>query len=192
MEEKYSADETKSIRIGIISLIAIIIMVFMTISHNASIKKEGDGNTYKIYANFGRTDGLNVGDVVRMSGVSIGRVIASELDADYNSKLTFEIGDEYKIPDDSSASIISFGLIGGKYVEIDVGGSEDFLTSGDSISYTQDALVVEELLDRIISMGKSKKKPIDEDNAIKTNIENVVENIEYENTSLEEKGGSNE
>ena len=43
MEEKYSADETKSIRIGIISLIAIIIMVFMTISHNASIKKEGDG-----------------------------------------------------------------------------------------------------------------------------------------------------
>ncbi|MBQ8750373.1 MAG: MCE family protein [Alphaproteobacteria bacterium] len=192
MEEKYSADEEKSIRIGIVSLIAIIIMVFMTISHNASIKKEGDGNTYKVYASFGRTDGLNVGDVVRMSGVSIGRVIASELDADYNSKLTFEIGDEYKIPDDSSASIISFGLIGGKYVEIDVGGSEDFLRSGDSISYTQDALVVEELLDRIISMGKSKNKPIDDDSVINDDKENDIDNIEYENTSLEEKGDSNE
>ena len=191
MEEKYSADEAKSIRIGIVSLIAIIIMVFITISHNASIKKEGDGNTYKVYASFGRTDGLNVGDVVRMSGVSIGRVIASELDADYNSKLTFEIGDEYKIPDDSSASIISFGLIGGKYVEIDVGGSEDFLHPGDSIGYTQDALVVEELLDRIISMGKSKNKPID-DNNINSDIENVLENIENENTSLEEKGDSYE
>ena len=184
VEEKYSADEEKSIRIGLISLIAIICIVFITISHNTSIKKEGNGSTYKVYASFGRTDGLNIGDVVRMSGMSIGRVISSELDANYNSKLTLEIGDDYKIPDDSSASIVSFGLIGGKYVEIDVGGSEEFLKSGDNINYTQDALVIEELLDRIISMGKAKKKS--KDNIIDADKDTVG------NEDMEVKGEYNE
>lgn len=179
MEDKYSQEEVKTLRIGVITLLAIMVITFITISHNAAIKKDGIGNTYNIYANFGRTDGLNVGDVVRMSGVSIGRVVDSSLDENFNSKLTLEIGSEYKIPDDSSASIISFGLIGGKYVEIDVGGSENYISSGDSINYTQDALVLEELLDRIISMGKAKKTP----------TENQAPN---EITDTTENGGINE
>ena len=69
-----------------------------------------------------------------------------------------EINGKYKIPEDSSASIISFGLIGGKYVEIDVGGSEEYLPAGGNIEFTQDAMVLEELLDRIISLGKSKRQ----------------------------------
>ena len=157
MEAKYSIEEMKSIRIGLISLIIIFIVVFFTISHNASIKKEGLGNTYNIYADFGRTDGLNLGDAVRMSGVTIGRVVASKLDENYTTRLTLEIDSNYQIPDDSSASIVSFGLIGGKYVEIDVGGSEEYMTKESTIGYTQDAMVLEELLERIISLGKTKK-----------------------------------
>ncbi len=157
MEEKYTKEEMKTIRIGIISLMVILIGVFITISHNASIKGQGDGGTYNIYASFGRTDGLNVGDAVRLSGVNIGRVTSAELDKDFRTKLTMEIGKEYKIPEDSSASIVSFGLIGGKYVEIDVGGAEDYLQPNGNIGFTQDAMVLEELLDRIISLGKSKK-----------------------------------
>ncbi|MBR5154124.1 MAG: MCE family protein [Alphaproteobacteria bacterium] len=157
MEDKYSQEEIKTLRIGAIALLAIIIITFITISHNASIKQDGLGDTYNIYADFGRTDGLNLGDVVRMSGVSIGRVVGASLDKNFNSRLTLEIDSKYKIPNDSSASIVSFGLIGGKYVEIDVGGAEEYFSSGQTISYTQDALVLEELLERIISMGKSKK-----------------------------------
>ena len=168
MEEKYTKEEIKTIRIGIISLMAILIGVFITISHNASIKGQQDGETYNIYASFGRTDGLNVGDAVRLSGVNIGRVTAAELDKDFRTKLTMEIGREYKIPEDSSASIISFGLIGGKYVEIDVGGAEEYLQPPGNIGFTQDAMVLEELLDRIISLGKSKKaKQASEDKTVK-------------------------
>ena len=155
--EKYTKDEAKSIRIGLITMLAIIVAVFITISHNTSIKGAEDGSTYTIYANFGRTDGLNEGDAVRMSGVSIGRVVKSSLDENFNSKLSLEINSKYKIPDDSSASIISFGLIGGKYVEIEVGGSEEYILPQGYIEYTQDAMVLEELLDRIISMGKNKQ-----------------------------------
>lgn len=168
VEEKYTKEEMKTIRNGVIALIVILIGVFITISHNASIKGHGDGSTYNIYASFGRTDGLNVGDVVRLSGVNIGRVTAAELDKNFRTKLTLEIDDEYKIPDDSSASIISFGLIGGKYVEIDVGGSEDYLQPDSTIGFTQDAMVLEELLDRIISLGKSKRaKQVSENTQVK-------------------------
>lgn len=159
LEEKYTREETKSLRNGLIAFLTILVAVFITISHNASIKKKNLGRSYNIYASFGRTDGLQVGDVVRMSGVTIGRVIASELDENFNSKLTFAIDSQYKIPTDSSASIVSFGLLGGKYVEIEVGGEEDYIKAGESLSYTQDAMILEELLDRIISIGKVKRSP---------------------------------
>lgn len=161
MEDKYSNEEAKTIRTGIIAFVTILFVVVLTISHNANIEGKGLGAKYNIFASFGRTDGLNVGDAVRMSGVDIGRVVASELDENYNSRLTLEINNEYKIPEDSSASIVSFGLIGGKYIEIEVGGAEDFIPSNGSISYTQDSIVLEELLDRIIGMGKSKKNIIE-------------------------------
>ncbi len=157
MEEKYSKEETKSIRIGIITIMVVLIAVFVTVSHNSSIKNRGMGDTYDIYASFGRTDGLNVGDIVRLSGVNIGRVSKAELDENFNSRLTLNISKQYQIPDDSGASIVSFGLIGGKYVEIEVGGSEEYIPENGSISYTQDVIILEELLERIISMGKGKQ-----------------------------------
>lgn len=157
LEEKYTREEMKSLRNGLIAFLAILLAVFMTVSHNASIKRKNLGRSYNIYASFGKTDGLQVGDAVRISGVTVGRVIASELDENFNSKLTFAIDSQYKIPTDSSASIVSFGLIGGKYVEIEVGGDEDYIQAGESLSYTQDAMILEELLDRIISIGKVKR-----------------------------------
>lgn len=157
MEEKYAVEEYKSIRTGIITFLIILVLSVITISHNASVKGSAIRGTYDIYASFGRTDGLSVGDTVRMSGVNIGRVTGAKLDEHYKSVLTLEIEEQYKIPDDSSASIVSFGLIGGKYVEIEVGGSEDYIPKNGEIGYTQDAIVLEELLDRIIAMGKGKR-----------------------------------
>lgn len=202
MEDKYSVEESKSIRTGLMALLVILIAVFVTVSHNASVKRKKLSGGYNIYANFGRTDGLGVGDNVRMSGITIGRVISAELDQNFSSKLTLEIDSKYKIPEDSSASIVSFGLIGGKYVDIEVGGSEDYLKSGDSIGYTQDSMIIEELLDRIISMGKAKRKQaqsieenIEKKSNVKEAVEEISENIEnQEETTSEEivKGDENE
>ena len=72
--------------------------------------------------------------------------------------MTLEIKDGIKIPDDSSASIVSSGLMGPKYIEIEAGGSEDYIPAGGEFSYTQDAMVIEELLDRIVSIGKANRK----------------------------------
>ena len=58
--------------------------------------------------------------------------------------------------------------MGNKYIEIDPGGSEDFITDGNDFQYTQDAIVLEELVDRIISMGKAKRQNTQISTEIKT------------------------
>ena len=72
--------------------------------------------------------------------------------------MTLEIKDGIELPDDSSASIVSSGLMGPKYIEIEPGGSMDMLPKGGEFAYTQDAMVLEELLDRIVGIGKANRK----------------------------------
>ena len=93
-----------------------------------------------------------------MAGIDIGYVEDSVLDSNFRATLTLKIKSGIAIPDDSSAAIVSSGILGGKYIEIEPGGSEEFLTEGAEFVYTQDAMVLEELVDRIISMGKAKRK----------------------------------
>ncbi len=120
--------------------------------------KHVHNNFYHLNATFRRTDGLMVGDIVRMAGVDVGRVVDASLNDHFHAVLKLEIMEGLHIPDDSSASIVSSSIMGNKYIEIEPGGSEDFLQDGQEFHYTQDAMVLQELLDRIVSIGKSKKK----------------------------------
>ena len=104
---------------------------------------------------------------VIMAGMNFVKVVYAGLDEHFMAFLTMEIKDGIHIPDDSSASIVSSGIMGAKYIEIEPGGSEDYLQPGGEFSYTQDAMVIEELVDRIISIGKANRskaeyKKIDE------------------------------
>ena len=157
MQENFSIEETKAFNTGICAIIAFAVLLFF-MAFSGNDYKHIDENFYHVNATFGRTDGLLVGDKVRMSGVDIGRVVGATLDDNYNAVLKLEIKAGLNIPDDSSASIVSSGLMGNKYIEIEPGGSEDFIPDNGEFSYTQDAMVLEELLDRIVSIGKSKNK----------------------------------
>ncbi len=157
----YSVEETKYIKLGIYTIIAIFLamLVFFMPKNKHSLD---ESNSYKVFARYNRTDGLLVGDVVRMAGINIGKVIDSKLDDNFKAVLTLDIKNNINIPDDSSASIVSSSLIGGgKYIEIDVGGMDSYLQEGAEFEYTQDAMVLEELLQRILDLGnanKSKRK----------------------------------
>lgn len=157
MSESYSKEEAYSIKIGLYVALAVALLSVLYLATKKEVAQEERGIYYPIYARFGRTDGLSVGDAVRMAGINIGKVTAARLDNNYNAVLTLEIKDNVKVPDDSSASIVSDGVLGSKYIEIEPGGDEEYLPSGGEFAYTQDAMVLEELLDRIISIGKGKK-----------------------------------
>ena len=105
--------------------------------------------------------------------VTVGRVAGAKLSPDFNAVLSLEINEGVKIPDDSSASIVSSGLMGNKYIEIEAGGSEDYISAGGEFEYTQDAMVLEELLDRIVTMGKAKQNKSEQ--AVLTQFEENAE-----------------
>lgn len=157
VQEKFSKEESRAFHFGLFSLI-IFAVLFFVMAFSENNYKHVDEHIYHVKASFGRTDGLLVGDRVRMAGVNIGRVVDAQLAPNFNAILTLEIKDGILIPDDSSASIVSSGLMGSKYIEIEPGGSEDYISDGGMFSYTQDAMVLEELLDRIVAIGKAKQK----------------------------------
>ncbi|MBQ8465632.1 MAG: outer membrane lipid asymmetry maintenance protein MlaD [Alphaproteobacteria bacterium] len=173
MEETYTKEETKALKVGM--CVAIIMALCFTVNYLTKEKVEHfeDGIYYPLKARFGRTDGLMLGDPVRLSGMTIGRVVDAHLDEHFNAVLTLDVKEGTNIPTDSSAAIVSSGIMGGKYIEIEPGGEEDFLKANDEFSYTQDAMVLEELVDRIISIGKANRS--------KTQLEHI-ENASHQLT----------
>ena len=167
MQEKYTKEEAKSLSVGLYVALALIAGTIFFTSQRKEIEHAESGDYYALNARFGRTDGLQIGDKVRLAGITVGRVVGAKLDEHFNAIMTMELKDGIRIPDDSSASIVSSGIMGAKYIEIEPGGSEDYLQPGGEFSYTQDAMVIEELVDRIIRIGKANRskaedKKIDE------------------------------
>lgn len=162
IREVYTKEETRHLRIAFVVSLVIVLIVGLWIVNKKRVSHAEQGSYYALDARFNRTDGLLVGDLVRLAGVNVGKVVNAKLDDNFKAVLTLEIKDGIQIPDDSSASIVSSGLMGAKYIEIEPGGSEDMLEPGAEFAYTQDAMVIEELLDRIVSIGKANRKPCKE------------------------------
>jgi len=130
-------------------------LVFLIFSYSKGDAGTVDG--YKISANFSKIGGLQIGDPVQISGVKIGQVASVELDPKtYLAKVTMEVEDDVKVPDDSAATISSQSLLGGMYMGIEPGGSEEMLASGGEIQYTQAPQNLEELLGKFIFSMKDK------------------------------------
>ena len=125
-----------------------------------SFSKSGisTSQTYQISANFDNIDGVSTGSDVKVSGVKIGTVATEVIDPEtYHAILTFNINNNIKIPIDSSAKILSSGLLGGKYVAIEIGAEEEVLKDGSKIQFTQSGINFEELLGKFI-FGSSQKE----------------------------------
>ncbi|NQW01963.1 MAG: MCE family protein [Rhodospirillales bacterium] len=109
----------------------------------------------RVLAKFNKVDGLSEGSAVRMGGVRIGSVAKMDLDEKYRAVVTLDIDKGYPYPKDTSASIHTDGLFGGKFVVLEPGAEEAVIQTGDEIFLTQDAVIVSELLELIISEGKA-------------------------------------
>ena len=114
---------------------------------------------YEITANFSRIDGLGVGNFVKISGVRVGKVTGFSLDKDsYDAIVTMNIEDGIKLPIDTAAIVASEGLLGGKYLALEVGGEDIYLKDGEQIEYTQSTPGLEQLLGQVIfSMSKKSE-----------------------------------
>ena len=115
---------------------------------------------YSLTARFGSIGGLTVGSDVKIGGVIIGHVAEETLDpVTYAAIIRLNINNGIKIPDDSSASITTDGLLGNDYVAVSPGGSNAMLAPGAAFPVTQSAINVQDLLGKFIfSMGSTQDK----------------------------------
>jgi phospholipid/cholesterol/gamma-HCH transport system substrate-binding protein len=127
-----SAFET-AVGAGVIAVAAS----FLAYAYTASGQGNGRG-AYKLEAVFGKVDGITEGADVRIAGVKVGAVSSRRLDpATYEARLEMRIERGVAVPDDSIAKIVSDGLLGGAFVSIEPGASEDMLADGGVIAQTQ-------------------------------------------------------
>ncbi|MGB8275619.1 MAG: outer membrane lipid asymmetry maintenance protein MlaD [Alphaproteobacteria bacterium] len=112
---------------------------------------------YNVYAKFARVDGIREGSDVRLSGIKVGTVIGQKLEAEtYFAVLTLSIAPTVKLPTDTSAKIVSDGLLGSKYIALDPGADEKMLADGGEITRTQSSINLEDLVSRYIFSGSKK------------------------------------
>jgi phospholipid/cholesterol/gamma-HCH transport system substrate-binding protein len=111
----------------------------------------GGTDGYELIARFDRVDGLSTGADVRISGIRVGTVQAQWLDPEtYRATVRFTVAPNVELPADTSAAIVSEGLLGGKYVALNPGGDDRLLGPGDEIRLTQSSVVLEDLIGQMI------------------------------------------
>lgn len=143
----------------IIGAIVVVVaaLLFALVYAKEDSPRKGVEAGYVLTARFSRADGIAIGSDVRLSGVSVGKVVGQSLAPDYRAILTVRIATNIKLTADTAAAIQTDGLLGAKYIELKPGGDDAVLKPGQEIAYTQDAMVLEDLVDMIIQQAKAKR-----------------------------------
>ncbi len=141
---------TTEILVGLFVLLGMAALLFLALkaANLASFSTEA---TYALNARFDNIGGLKVRAPVRSAGVTIGRIASITLDAKtYQGLVRMELDKSIVFPKDSSARILTAGLLGDQYVGLEPGGDEKNLSPGDTITQTQSAVVLESLIGQFL------------------------------------------
>ncbi|MGZ4998426.1 MAG: outer membrane lipid asymmetry maintenance protein MlaD [Methylobacter sp.] len=116
--------------------------------------------TYTVTARFENSGGLKVKSPVSSAGVKIGQVSAISFDPKtYESVVRLSIDKQYNtLPEDTTASVFTAGLLGEQYVNLDAGGSDEFLKDGGKIDVTNSAIILEKALGQFLFKSAAEEK----------------------------------
>lgn len=148
--------QAKEALVGVVVFAAFVLIILFSYAARNALARAADTG-YAVTATFNRVDGLPVGGAVRLGGIQVGTVVDQRLDRHFRAVVTLRVEQGVDLPADTSAAILTEGLFGSKYIELEPGGDAAMLKDGDAIQFTQDALVVSDLLDMIIAEGRAKQ-----------------------------------
>lgn len=148
--------------VGVFVLLGIVAIFYLALKA-ANLASFNTGETYTLTAKFDNIGGLKVRAPVRSAGVTIGRVASIALDTKtYQGLVTLEIQKSIEFPVDTSAKILTAGLLGDQYIGLEPGGDDRMLKPGDTIKMTQSAVVLENLIGQFLynraAEGPAEKK----------------------------------
>jgi phospholipid/cholesterol/gamma-HCH transport system substrate-binding protein len=135
---------TIDLLVGVFVLLGFGALLFLAL-------KAGNLSTYDMPARFDNIGGLKVRAPVRSAGVVVGRVTAIRFDDQaYQAVVTLSLDERVRFPKDSSAKILTAGLLGEQYIGLEPGGDVAMLAPGEEIRMTQSAVVLENLISQFL------------------------------------------
>jgi len=148
---------TRDFIVGLFVLAGIAAIAYLSISIGGFSWHGREG--LKLYASFDETGALTVRAPVVIAGVRVGEVSRISLQNDFRAKVEMSLDPELKLPTDSSAAIVTAGVLGDRYIELQPGGEEKILKSGDQIPITESAVILERLIGQLIYGTTKGNKP---------------------------------
>ena len=139
------------ISVGVFLLAGMLALLLLAL-RVSGLTVANSTDTYKLVAHFDNISGLTTRAKVTMAGVTVGKVVAIDFDTEtYTGKVSMEVQSRVNnLPTDTTASILTAGLLGEKYISFSVGGVDEVLKDGDVIYDTQSSLVLEELIGKFL------------------------------------------
>jgi phospholipid/cholesterol/gamma-HCH transport system substrate-binding protein len=134
--------------VGLFVLIGLGVIAFLSLRVGGIAYPVG--TPLRLYANFDEIAGLNPRAPVVISGVKVGQVSEITLNDDFRARVALDIDPELELPVDTSASIVTSGVLGDRYVSLLPGGEIDILQQGDEITFVESAVVLERLIGKLI------------------------------------------
>jgi phospholipid/cholesterol/gamma-HCH transport system substrate-binding protein len=136
--------------------VALLVLAFKV----GNLGAERAAETYRVEARFDNIGGLKVRGPVRSAGVLVGRVQDIHFDNErFQASVMLALDKRYSFPKDTSASILTSGLLGETYVGLEAGGDDKKLAAGDRISITQSAVVIERLINQFLFSKAQEDAP---------------------------------
>jgi phospholipid/cholesterol/gamma-HCH transport system substrate-binding protein len=148
---------TLDLWVGIFVVAGIVAILFLALKVG-NLGNFENGETYVVKASFDNIGGLKARAPVKSAGVVVGRVAEIGFDSkSYEATVTLTLDARYPFPKDTSASIMTSGLLGEQYIALEAGGDERKLANGDALKITQGAVVLENLIGQFLySKGDSE------------------------------------
>jgi len=136
--------------VGLFVLIGFAALLFLALKAG-NMSTFGFSKTYSVSAVFDNIGGLKPRAPVKSAGVVVGRVASIDFDdKNYQAKVTLNIDEKFHFPKDSSARILTSGLLGEQYIGLEAGGDEKVLGENSKITQTQSAIVLESLISQFL------------------------------------------
>jgi len=150
---------TRDFIVGLFVLAGLGALAYLSLSIGGISYKGPKG--FHLVAKFDEIGGLKTRSPVVISGVKVGEVSDIGLADDYRAKVTFNLDPTLKLPTDTTASIVTSGVLGDRYVSLQPGGDDQLLKPGDQIEFVESAVILERMIGKLIhnaDVGSSSGK----------------------------------
>ncbi len=134
--------------VGIFVLMGLAAIAYLSVALGGASYRGPGG--LQLIVTFDQVGGLKPRSRVVVGGVKVGQISEISLDENLRARVVLDIDERLELPTDTSAAILTSGMLGNQYIELEPGGEEATLGSGDEIEFSQSALILERLISRLV------------------------------------------